>query len=101
MPPDGFTLYSPALGVMMIPVPRAGVYESVAGIEDALRTPGVDDVVITAKTGQKLLPLPEGASYTGFIFAAGDDAASVENSLRTAHSRLRFEIFGSLDVMPV
>ena len=86
---------------MMIPVPRAGVYESVTGTEDALRTDGVDDVVITAKTGQKLVPLPEGASYTGFIFASGDTAAAVETSLRTAHSRLRFEIFGTLDVIPV
>jgi biotin carboxylase len=100
MPPTGLTLSSPALGVMMIPVPRAGVYESVTGIEEALQTPCVDDVVITAKTGQKLLPLPEGASYTGFIFAGGDDPASVESALRTAHSRLQFEIFASLDVIP-
>ena len=85
----------------MIPVPRAGIYESVAGVEEALRTDGVDDVVITAKTGQKLVPLPEGASYTGFIFSSGDSAAAVENSLRMAHSRLRFEILAALDVIPV
>ena len=99
--PKRLTLSRQAMGVMMIPVPRAGVYESVTGIEDALRTDGVDDVVITAKTGQKLVPLPEGASYTGFIFASGDDAAAVETSLRTAHSRLEFEILGTLDVIPV
>jgi biotin carboxylase len=99
--PAGLNLFPPALGVMMIPVPRAGVYESVTGIEEALRTDGIDDVVITAKIGQKLVPLPEGSSYTGFIFASGDDAASVENSLRTAHSRLKFDILATLDVIPV
>jgi len=99
--PDLLTLSPHALGVMMIPVPRAGVYESVTGVEEALRVPGVDDVIITAKTGQKLLPLPEGASYTGFIFAGGNDAASVEGSLRGAHALLKFEIFASLDVIPV
>jgi hypothetical protein len=99
--PGVLSLSPPASGVMMIPVPRAGVYESVTGIEEALGIPGIDDVVITAKTGQKLLPLPEGASYTGFIFAGGEDAASVEQSLRTAHSRLQFEIFATLDVIPV
>lgn len=99
-PPGGLKLSPPALGIMMIPVPRAGVYESVSGIEDALRTDGVDEVAITAKPGQKLAPLPEGASYTGFIFAGGDDAAAVENSLRTAHSRLKFEILATLDVIP-
>jgi biotin carboxylase len=100
MPPD-LMMFPPASGVMMIPVPQAGVYQSVTGMEEALRTPGVDDVAITAKTGQKLLPLPEGASYTGFIFAGGDDAAFVEGALRTAHSRLKFEILAALDVVSV
>jgi hypothetical protein len=99
--PVALNLFRPALGVMMIPVPRAGVYESVTGIEEALRTEGIDDVVITAKIGQKLVPLPEGASYTGFIFASGDDAAAVETSLRTAHSRLKFDLLATLDVIPV
>ena len=97
--PEALTLFPPAAGVMMIPVPRAGVFESVTGIEEARRTPGVDDIVITAKIGQKLLPLPEGASYTGFIFSGGDDAASVENALRTAHSKLKFGILAALDVV--
>jgi hypothetical protein len=100
MPPD-LMMFPPASGVMMIPVPQAGVYQSVTGMEEALRTPGVDDVAITAKTGQKLLLLPEGASYTGFIFAGGDDAAFVEGALRTAHSRLKFEILAALDVVSV
>lgn len=97
--PANLALASPALGVMMIPVPRAGIFESVSGVDEALRTPGVDDVVITAKPGQKLLPLPEGAGYTGFIFASGREPASVERSLRTAHSRLCLEIFDSLTVI--
>jgi biotin carboxylase len=99
--PRDLTLFPPASGVMMIPVPQAGVYESVTGMEEALRTPGISDIVITAKTGQKLQPLPEGASYTGFIFAGGDDAAFVENALRTAHSQLKFEMHAALDVISV
>jgi hypothetical protein len=98
---NGFTLSPPSTGVMMIPVPQAGIYESVAGIDEALGTDGVDDVVITAKKGQRLVPLPEGASYTGFIFASGGDPLAVETSLRTAHLRLKFEIFAALDVIPV
>ena len=99
--PQKLTFSRPALGVLMIPVPRAGVYESVTGIEDALLTNGVNDIVITAKIGQKLTPLPEGASYPGFIFASGDDAPAVECALRTAHSRLRFGISATLDVISV
>jgi biotin carboxylase len=90
-----------ASGVMMIPVPAAGIYDSVAGTSEARGIEGIEDIVMTAKTGQKLVPLPEGASYVGFIFAEGVSPAAVENSLRLAHARLRFEILASLDVLPV
>jgi biotin carboxylase len=97
--PAQLRLDPPALGVMMIPVPCAGIYDSVAGIDEARATTNVDNVIITAKRGQKLMPLPEGASYTGFIFASGTDPVTVENALRTAHSRLQFQIFPSLDII--
>jgi hypothetical protein len=35
----------------------------------------IEDVRITAKSDQMLIPLPEGASYLGFIFARADDPA--------------------------
>jgi biotin carboxylase len=88
-----------ASGVMMIPVPRAGVFESVEGVENATAVPGIDDVVITAKMGERLVPLPEGASYTGFIFSSGASVAAVEQSLRGAHSRLHFHVLPALDVL--
>ena len=97
--PEGRKLSPPSLGVMMIPVPRAGVYQSVSGIDHAQATPGVDDVIITAKRGQKLIPLPEGSSYTGFLFASGVCPAAVEESLRLAHSCLDFEILSALDII--
>ncbi len=97
-PPQSLVLAPPASGVMMIPVPAAGVFQSVSGIEEARQTPGVDDIVITAKQGQPLIPLPEGASYVGFVFAGGAKPADVEHSLRQAHARLKFEILASLNV---
>jgi len=92
-------LNKPARGVMMIPIPRAGVLTSVDHVEPALNTPGIEDVVITAKEGQKLVPLPEGSSYLGFIFASGASPAEVEASLRTAHTQLKFEILEALSVL--
>ena len=97
--PESLVATPPASGVMMIPIPGAGVYESVSGVESALGTAGIDDVVITVKQGQKLVPLPEGASYAGFLFASGADPAAVEDALREAHSRLKFQIFPSLDIL--
>jgi hypothetical protein len=87
---------TPASGVMMIPTPAEGVLESVTGIDQAKRTEFITGLEITAKQGEHLIPLPEGASYPGFIFAEGPDPASVESALRRAHAHLRFNILASL-----
>ncbi|MQA31480.1 MAG: ATP-grasp domain-containing protein [Luteitalea sp.] len=89
----------PASGVMMIPIPRRGVFRGVTGIEDANATALVTAVHITAKPDQLLLPLPEGASYLGFIFARGDDVTDVERALRAAHQRLAFTIEADLQML--
>jgi biotin carboxylase len=78
--------------VMMVPIPREGVYRGVVGVEEALRVTYVTDVRITAKTDQLLTPLPEGATYLGFIFARAPTAQEAETAVREAHARLRFQI---------
>ena len=75
---------------MMIPIPGAGVLERVEGREDAERVPGIEKDIVTAHPGERLTPFPEGSRYPGFLFAHGDDPASVEAALREAHRRLRF-----------
>jgi biotin carboxylase len=90
--PGGWLREPLASGVMMIPIPRRGVFRRVAGIDDARRVAGVEDVRITAKADQILVPLPEGASYLGFIFARAADPREVERALRSAHGRLQFTI---------
>jgi len=88
-----------ASGVMMIPIGRGGVYEGVEGLDSASEIAGVEEIAITAKIGQTIEPLPEGASYLGFIFARGNAPEDVERSLRNAHARLRFQIAGKLPVI--
>ncbi len=92
-------LVDTASGVMMIPIPMAGVYQGVEGVENAASIHGVEDVIITAKEGQKILPLPEGSSYLGFLFARGESAEQVESALRDAHACLDFEIATFLPVI--
>lgn len=92
----GARLADPASGVMMIPIPKGGIYESVEGLENARAVAGIEDVIVTAKEGQLLLPLPEGASYLGFLFARGESPAEVESALRSAHAELRFHIATAL-----
>jgi len=54
--------------------------------------PDVEDVVISARPGQVLEPLPEGSRYLGFIFSRASTPARAEAALREAQSRLGFEI---------
>src|SRR5947208_1797187 len=79
-----------ASGVMMIPVPGAGVLREVRGMDAARAVPLVEEVVITAHPGQTLVPWPEGSRYPGFIFARGETSEAVEAALRAAHARLEF-----------
>ena len=81
-----------ASGVMMIPIPRRGTFRSVEGEADARAVADVTDLQITAKPDQVLVPLPEGASYLGFIFARAATPSRVDAALREAHARLRFRI---------
>jgi biotin carboxylase len=85
-------------GVMMIPIPKSGVYQRVSGVENAQAVPGISGIVITAKDGQKLEKLPEGASYLGFLFAEGTGARA---ALAEAHRNLNFEIQTALDITKV
>jgi biotin carboxylase len=79
-----------AAGVMMIPVPRNGIFERVEGVEEAEHAPGIEEIRITARLRDYLAAWPEGSSYLGFIFARGETPGEVEAALRAAHSKLNF-----------
>ncbi len=98
-PASGWVRAPEASGVMMIPIPRAGVFRRVDGVEAARVVHGIDDVAITAKADQRVVALPEGASYLGFIFARAGTPGEVERALRDAHAALRFTIDPYLPVM--
>jgi hypothetical protein len=89
---DTFLLRPGASGVMMIPIPRAGWYRGVQGIDAARAVPTIDEVLISASPGQQMKVFPESNSYLGFLFASGDSAHDVEMGLRQAHRCLRFDI---------
>ena len=88
-----------ASAVMMVPIPRSGVFRGVAGVDEAKAVAGIDDVVITAKPDQHLIALPEGASYLGFIFAHAPTPAGAEQAVRTAHACLRVTIDPWLEIV--
>ncbi len=93
--PSG-TRRAPSSGVAMLPVPAAGFVRGVAGVDDAKAIAGVVDVVITARIGDAVRPLPEGDAYLGFVFATGASSHAVCELLRRARAALKFRIAPSL-----
>jgi len=75
-------------GVLMIPIPKAGILRRVEGVAAARAVAGIEELVISVRDGHELIPLPEGSSYLGFIYAVTNSAAEAELALRQAHSHL-------------
>jgi biotin carboxylase len=87
-----------ASGVMMIPVPRSGIFEGVEGLEEAAHIPDVTGIEITARLKDYIAAWPEGSSYLGFIFARAAEPAEAESALRQAHAKLHFRFSARLPV---
>jgi ATP-grasp domain/L-amino acid ligase C-terminal domain 2 len=87
-----------ASGVLMIPVPKSGILEGVAGEEAASSTAGITELIITARLHDYIAAWPEGSSYLGFLFARGDTPEEVEQAIRKAHEKLAFTITPRLPV---
>jgi biotin carboxylase len=87
-PLDGIAREDAASGVMMLPIAHAGVLQEVRGQGGARAVPGITGLEITVPKGRRVLPLPEGDRYLGFLFARAETPEAVEHALRTAHAKL-------------
>lgn len=92
LPIEDLRRESAASGVMMIPIPRAGILEEVRGQDRARAVPGIAGLELTIGPGRHVIPLPEGERYLGFLFARADGPEGVEDALRTAHGHLEIVI---------
>ena len=79
-----------AAGVLMIPITERGILKRIEGMTEALQTEYVRDLEVHINPGYELVPLPEGASYLGFIFAQAPTFDQTWSALKTAYSKLRF-----------
>ena len=81
-----------AAGVLMIPTPQAGILRRVEGTGAARAVAYVEEVTIQVRDRYQLVPLPEGSTYLGFIFARAPRPEQVEAALRQAHAKLNVVI---------
>ncbi len=79
-------------GVLMIPVPKAGILKRVEGLTEARKVANITALTIDIPIGNEVHCLPESSSYLGFIFADADSPEEAEKALRQAHQHLTFVI---------
>lgn len=77
-------------GVLMIPVETSGILKRVEGMTAAMQVEFVKDIEIHIQEGYELVPLPEGSSYLGFIFAQAPTFEQTFDALKKAHQMLNF-----------
>ncbi len=87
-----------AAGVMMLPVPVAGIFTGIDGVEEAQAVPGIEAMEVSARPGDRVLPLPEEYTYLGFVFASGESPEFVVSALRAAKGKLQINIKPILNV---
>lgn len=83
---------SGASGVLMIPIPRAGVLRRINGVQEIRTLPHITDIRISMESGQVVETLPEASSYLGFIYSTADTPQAAEQALRNAHRALDITI---------
>ena len=88
-----------SVGVLMIPIPAQGLLRRVEGIHEAKKVAYITDLGISVREGYELVPLPEGSSYLGFIFAKAPTAELVEGALRKAFECLNIRITPSFKIL--
>ena len=81
-----------ARGVMMIPIKQRGILRRVEGLSDANRVEHIENIEIIIRSGNELIPLPEGNQYPGYIFARADTPREVVAALRRAYEKLNFVV---------
>lgn len=79
-------------GILMIPIDEAGILRRIEGISRARQVEFIEDIVIMIRDGYELVPLPEGASYLGFMFARAPSPAQAEAALRAAYAKLKIVV---------
>lgn len=89
-----------ATGVLMLPVTATGRIAATRGVDEARAVEGVTSVVLAVGVGERVVALPAGDRYLGFVFARAATAAAVEAALRAAWAAIHIEIDAEIDPGP-
>ncbi len=74
-------------------ITRPGIVRRVSGIEDALKIPGVAEIFINVKPGDRVVEPRSNVEKSGHIIAVADTLAEAEEAVRRCLEVLSIEVF--------
>lgn len=74
-------------------ITRPGIVRRVTGIEEALKIPGIAEIFINVKPGDRVVEPRSNVEKSGHIIAVADTLAEAEEAVRRCHEVLSIEVF--------
>jgi len=71
---------------------RAGRYRRIVNLDEMRGVPGVIDIPVFVKAGEKVSPPPLGNKYIGFVIAAAETYREVAEALDFVKNNMQLEI---------
>ncbi len=79
-------------------IPKPGIVKKIAGLEEALKIPGIKEIFINAKPGDKVVQPRSNVDKAGHIIAVGKTLAEAEQSVEECRKILKFEIIEQSEI---
>lgn len=73
-------------------IPKPGIIKKIEGLEEALKIPGIAEIFINVKAGDRVVQPKSNVEKSGHIIAVGDTLEEAEESVRKCRELLRIEI---------
>jgi biotin carboxylase len=72
--------------------PPPGVLRAIAGVDEALRLPGIAEVIVTRKPGETIEPYVDNAKRCCWVIAVADDEAQAWRRVEAARRTIAFDV---------
>lgn len=74
-------------------ITKPGIVKKINGLEEALKVPGIEQIFLNIKPGDKVLPPRSNVEKAGHIIAIGSTIEEAENRVKTCKDVLKIELF--------
>lgn len=79
-------------------ITKPGIVKKITGLEEALKIPGIKEIFINVKPGDRVSPPRSNVDKAGHIIAVGRNAAEAEASVAECRKVLTFEIIEESEI---